>query len=41
VAGGGSVIRLQNAKGVILELRGRSMGLELNASVSGVEISLR
>lgn len=40
-AGGGSVIRLQNARGVVLELKGRNIGLELNASVSGVEISLR
>ncbi len=41
-AGGGvSGIRLQNANGVVLELRGRNVGLELNASVSGVEIGLR
>ncbi|WP_201832594.1 hypothetical protein [Microvirga zambiensis] len=41
-AGGGvSSIRLQNAKGVVLELRGRNIGLEFNANVSGVEISLR
>lgn len=39
--GGASGIRLQNAKGVVLDLRGRNIGLELNASVSGVEISLR
>jgi hypothetical protein len=41
VAGGASGIRLQNAKGVVLELRGRNIGLEFTASVSGVEISLR
>src|SRR5215216_6585019 len=41
VAGGGSTIRLQNARGVILELRGRNIGLELNANVSGVEIGLQ
>src|SRR3954454_12446309 len=41
VAGGASTIRLQNAKGVVLELRGRNIGLELNANVSGVEIGLR
>jgi hypothetical protein len=41
VAGGVSGIRLQNAKGVVLELRGRNIGLEINANVSGVEISLR
>ena len=41
-AGGGvSAIRLQNGKGVVLDLRGRNIGLELNTSVSGVEISLR
>ena len=39
--GGASGIRLQNAKGVVLDLRGRNIGLELNANVSGVEISLR
>ncbi|MGO4525171.1 hypothetical protein AB4097_09955 [Microvirga sp. 2MCAF35] len=39
--GGASGVRLQNAKGVVLELRGRTIGLELNANVSGVEISLR
>ena len=43
VAAGGGVsgIRLQNARGVVLELRGRNIGLEFNANVSGVEISLR
>ncbi|QRM31606.1 hypothetical protein [Microvirga sp. VF16] len=39
--GGASGIRLQNARGVVLELRGRNIGLEFNANVSGVEISLR
>ncbi|MBA1157023.1 hypothetical protein [Microvirga mediterraneensis] len=41
VGGGASGIRLQNARGVVLDLRGRNVGLELNASVSGVEIGLR
>ena len=41
VAGGVSGIRLQNSKGVVLELRGRNIGLEFNASVSGVEIKFR
>jgi len=43
VAAGGGVsgIRLQNAKGVVLDLRGRNTGLEFNASVSGVQIGLR
>ncbi|KLK93449.1 hypothetical protein AA309_09020 [Microvirga vignae] len=41
-AGGGvSSIRLQNARGIVLDLRGRNIGLELNANVSGVEIGLR
>ena len=39
--GGASGIRLQNARGVVLELRGRNVGLEFNANVSGVEIGLR
>jgi hypothetical protein len=39
--GGGSVARLQNAKGVVLELRGRKVGLQAGASLSGVQISLR
>ncbi|WP_445500519.1 hypothetical protein [Microvirga sp. G4-2] len=41
VGGGVSTIRLQNARGVVLDLRGRNVGLELNANVSGVEIGLR
>lgn len=41
VGGGASAIRLQNAKGVVLELSGRTIGLEFNANVSGVEIGLR
>src|SRR4051794_33071046 len=41
VGGGASGIRLQNARGVVLELRGRNVGLEFNANVSVVEIGLR
>lgn len=41
VAGGASGIRLQNARGVILELSGRNIGLEFNVNVSGVSITLR
>jgi len=41
VAGGASGIRLQNARGVVLDLKGRTIGLEFNANISGVEISLR
>jgi hypothetical protein len=39
--GGASTIRLQNGRGVVLDLRGRTIGLEFNANVSGVEIGLR
>ena len=41
VGGGGSSIRLRNARGVVLDLRGRNIGLEFSANVSGVEIALR
>ena len=41
VAGGASSIRLQNARGVVLVLPGRTIGLEVSANVSAVEISLR
>lgn len=41
VAGGGKVATLQNARGVILELRGKQVGFELSAALSGLEISLR
>jgi len=40
-AGGASAIRLQNARGVVLELQGRNIGLEFNVNVSGVNIALR
>jgi hypothetical protein len=40
VAGGAGGIRLQNAKGVILELQGRKVGVELSANISGVQISM-
>lgn len=41
VAGGGKVARLQNAKGVVLDLHGTQVGLELSAALSGLDISLR
>jgi hypothetical protein len=41
VAGGGKVVRLQNAKGVVLELRGAQVGLELSTALSGIDISLQ
>src|SRR5215213_11755528 len=40
-AGGASAIRLQNAKGVVLEMQGRNIGLEFNVNLSGVTIALR
>jgi hypothetical protein len=40
VAGGGGV-RLQNAKGVVLELAGARVGVELSVAMSGVTVRLR
>jgi hypothetical protein len=33
--------RLQNANGVILQLQGVKVGVELSASVSGVQIAMK
>jgi lipid-binding SYLF domain-containing protein len=41
VAAGVAGVRLQNAKGVVLELRGREVGLEIAANLSGVQVNLR
>jgi hypothetical protein len=41
VAGGGKTARLQNSKGVVLELRGKQVGFEASLNLSGLEISLR
>jgi hypothetical protein len=41
IAGGAAGVRLQNAKGVVLELTGVRVGAELSAAVSGVEVRLR
>jgi hypothetical protein len=41
LAGGAGAIRLQNAKGVVLELTGRKVGLEVSAALSGLNVSLR
>ncbi len=41
VAGGRSSVRLQNAKGVVIELRGRKVGFEFSANISGVDVQLR
>ena len=41
VAGGGSSVRLQNANGVVLDLRGRQAGFQASLGVGGVTISMR
>jgi hypothetical protein len=41
VAGGARVIRMQNANGVILELRGPQVGFEANFGLSGFSLSLQ
>jgi hypothetical protein len=41
VAGGRSAARLTNARGVVLELRGRQIGFMFSIDLSGMSISLR
>jgi len=41
IAGGAKTARLQNSKGVVLELRGRQVGFEASLDLSGLEISLQ
>jgi hypothetical protein len=41
VAGGGGAVRLQNARGVVLELQGRRVGFEFSVAVSGATITMR
>jgi hypothetical protein len=41
VAGGARTARLQNANGVVLELRGRQIGLEFSIDLSGMSIAMR
>ena len=41
VAGGGRAVTLQNAKGVVLSLRGRQAGFQASLGIGGVEISMR
>jgi hypothetical protein len=41
VAAGARVARLQNANGVVLELRGRQAGFQVSAGLSGLTISMR
>ena len=41
LAGGAGGVALQNARGVVLELHGVKVGLELSAAVGGVTIAMR
>jgi hypothetical protein len=41
IAGGAKTARLQNANGVVLELRGRQIGFQANLDLSGLQISMR
>jgi hypothetical protein len=41
VAGGAKAATLQNANGVVLQLRGRQVGFEASLSLSGLTISLQ
>jgi hypothetical protein len=40
VAGGLGAVRLKNTKGVVLELGGPKVGLELSAAVGGIRITM-
>jgi hypothetical protein len=40
VAGGGGTARLQNARGVVLEVRSRTVGFEASLNLGGVTISM-
>jgi hypothetical protein len=41
VAGGARTARLRNSNGVVLELRGRQVGLEFSIDLSGMNIAMR
>ena len=41
LVGGAGVVRLQNKKGVVLELAGGKVGLEVSASVGGLRITMQ
>ncbi|HEY7458075.1 MAG TPA: hypothetical protein VH765_04915 [Xanthobacteraceae bacterium] len=41
VAGGGRIIELRNARGVVLSLQGASVGLSFDLDLSGMEITFR
>jgi len=40
LVGGAGAVRLQNKKGVVLQLAGGKVGLELSASVGGIKITM-
>lgn len=40
VAGGAKAVQLQNAKGVVLDLKGKQAGFEASLSLSGINIKL-
>ena len=41
IVGGGRVVELQNANGVVLKLSGPAIGLEASLSLSGMTISMQ
>jgi hypothetical protein len=41
IAGGGTAARLQNANGVVMEVRGRQVGFEASLNLSGMTVSMR
>jgi hypothetical protein len=41
VAGGGGVVELSNARGVVLRLKGRQVGFKISLAVSGLTITLK
>jgi hypothetical protein len=41
VAGGGKVARIQNSRGVVLELSGKQIGFDLSINLGGLTVSLQ
>jgi hypothetical protein len=41
VAGGATAARLRNQNGVLMEVRGRQVGLEASLNLSGMSVSMR
>jgi lipid-binding SYLF domain-containing protein len=41
IAGGRASVRLRNSRGVVIALRGRSVGFQFAANLSGVEVRMR